>query len=186
MCWREIDHMRFGVILKLDRNSADRISDIQSTLTGGEEDDPFQIYDIIYGVDPHLTFALYDDIEPSIIIDAIESVFQDTAPIPIDFASIALFPGSVLYLAPRVTLELLKFHTAFHRFTGLSANACDVHYLPESWVPHCSLGVPLPVEELSRAMMKVGYGWTPVEGHLVSAEFVSFPPVTSLHLNQFE
>ena len=178
--------MRFGVILKLDRESADRIREIQSTLTGGEEDDPFQIYDIIYGVDPHLTLALYDEVEPSVIVEAIDSAFKDTAPIPIDFASIALFPGSVLYLAPRVTTELLEFHAAFHRFTRSSAQACNAHYLPDAWVPHCSLGVPLPAEELSRAMMKVGYGWTPVEGHLVSAELVSFPPVTSLHLHRFE
>ena len=177
--------MRFGVILKLDTESADRIREIQSTLTGGEEDDPFQIYDIIYGVDPHITLALYEEIEPSVIVDAINSVFQDTAPIPIDFASIALFPGSVLYLAPRVTVELLEFHKSFHRCTGSAANACDVHYRPDGWVPHCSLGVPMPAEELSQAMLSVGFGWTPVEGHLVSAELVSFPPVTSLHLHRF-
>jgi 2'-5' RNA ligase len=178
--------MRFGVILKLDTGAAGRIRKIQSTLTGGEEDDPLQIYDIINGVDPHLTFALYDEAEPPGIVNAIDSTFKDTAPIPIDFASIALFPGSVLYLAPRVTVELLEFHKSFHHHTGPSAQACNVHYLPDAWVPHCSLGVPLPAEELTRAMMTVGFGWTPVEGHLVSAELVSFPPVTSLHLRPFE
>ena len=177
--------MRFGVILKLDADSADRIRQIQRALTGGEDDDPFDLYDIIYGVEPHLTVALYDEVERPLIVEAIDNTFRNVGPISIEFASIALFPGSVLYLAPRVTVELLELHKTYHRNAEVMASACNLHYLPEAWVPHCSLGVPAPAEELSQAMLNVGYGWTPVEGHLVSAELVSYPPVTSLHLRPF-
>lgn len=177
--------MRFGVILNLDADAAGRIREIQQALTGGEDDDPFDLYDMIYGVEPHLTLALYDEVERPLIDQAIDKTFRDIGLIPIDFASIALFPGSVLYLAPRVTVELLELHRAYHRNTEAMASACNLHYLPDAWVPHCSLGVPAPAEDLSQAMLSVGYGWTPVAGHLVSVELVSYPPVTSLHRRDF-
>ena len=177
--------MRFGVIMHLDADSAGRIRQVQRALTGGKDDDPLDLYDVIYGVEPHITLALYDEIERSLIVEAIDRTFRDVGPMPIDFASIALFPGSVLYLAPRVTVELLEIHRVYHRHSKTMADACNLHYLPDAWVPHCSLGVPAPAEELSQAMLNVGYSWTPVEGHLVSAELVTYPPVTSLHLHPF-
>lgn len=178
----ELDPLCFGVILKFDKNSSNRISEIQSSLTEVEDEDQFQIYDIFYGVGPHITFALYDDVELPVIVDAIQNTFQNTTQIPINFASIALFPGSVLYLAPCVTIELLKLHNLFHKNAASLTRTCNSHYLPGAWIPHCSLGVPLPVNELSDAMMEIGFSWKPVQGHLISVELVSYPPAKSLHL----
>ncbi len=178
--------MRFGVILNLDPDSTNQIRQIQRALTGSEEDDPFDIYDIIYDIEPHISFALYDQIDQSKIMGAIDDSFEDITRIPINFPSIGLFPRNVLYLAPRVTVDLLAIHKKFHQFARTMTGNCDYHYLPDTWVPHCTLGIPLPAEKSIQAMMRVGYSWTPIEGYLVSAELVSFPPATSLYVNHFK
>ena len=178
--------MRFGVILNLDVDSADQVRQIQGALTGSKDDDPFDIYDIIYGVEPHISFALYDEVERSKIVCAIDKTFKNIKPIPFECPSIALFPGNVLYLAPRVTVDLLEIHKIYHQCTKTLSDSCNYHYLPDAWVPHCTLGVPLPAEESNRAMMRIGYNWTPVEGHLVSAELISFPPAKSLYIHPFK
>ncbi len=131
------------------------------------------------GVPPHVSLAVYEEIDQTPLVAAIKSFCAQTSALDVWLAAIGVFPGeeNVLFVQPKVTPELIELYAAYHRLTeGLGV--CHPHYLPEAWMPHCTLGMPLSRAELGRALSEIadlGETWKPMRAELCRVRLIAYP-----------
>lgn len=174
--------MVLAVHLNLDQAASDRVREIWWALaTAGINDCMLAAEDV-----PHLSLAIYADADLDALTAAIDAFAARAAPLPVTFSSLGLFPGAagVLFLAPKPSGTLLRLHELFHHFAAAMRTACSPHYLPENWVPHCTLGMPMPPVDIARALRgldALGTAWQPLPAILTTVQLVRGPPVRSIH-----
>jgi len=86
----------------------------------------------------------------------------------------------VVFLAPVVTAELLEIHRSFHE--GLEARyiLSDSYYLPERWVPHCTISQEEQIHD-TLDIVRSGIGALPSgDIPLSTAHVVEFRSTVSL------
>jgi 2'-5' RNA ligase len=68
--------------------------------------------------------------------------------------SIAVFPGraGVVYLGVTPTRRLLRLHHELHARLAAVGVESGRHYLPDAWVPHCTLAQGLSPEQITVAV----------------------------------
>lgn len=133
-------------------------------------------------VEPHITLAVYDGLDPEPLAKTLERFSADMTTPGVTLSSIGLFPGpaSVLFAAPVVSAELLALHRDFHAAAASAGAACWPHYLPGNWVPHVTLGEQLSPEEAGMAISGAMGLWQPVAASLHRISLVAFHPVELL------
>jgi len=132
------------------------------------------------GARPHITLGIWDTLERDAAEFAVSKLGEETTPVRLTLASVGLFPGVAVFLAPTVTRELLDLHAGFHRrFGGLGGAAWD-HYRPGTWVPHCTLATDLEPERFGDALAIAARVPLPIECRLVEIGIVEFRPVKQL------
>ena len=110
---------------------------------------------------PHVTLSVFGELDADEADRRLASFAEKVSGFPLVFASIGAFPTDegVLFLAPVVTGELLRVHNAFHDFFADLREDQWPYYLPDSWVPHCTLAINIKKEEIHKALDNV-YGIT--------------------------
>ena len=93
------------------------------------------------GYRPHLTFAIYDDIDEATACEAMRRAVMDQTQLRITFSRIRRFEGSplVLWAEPAREEALDRVHAAIS--AAIDPARCRLHYRPEAWTPHCTLGM---------------------------------------------
>ncbi len=127
---------------------------------------------------PHVTLAVYDDLDAAAFRVRAEPFFRAEAPIGLSLSSAGTFPGEMgpVFLAPVVTPALLGLHTRFHeQFSDLESTS-HAHYRPDAWVPHATVGLLLDDDEVPRAVKMARAAPLPIEGRFVSVLAVLFEP----------
>jgi 2'-5' RNA ligase len=113
------------------------------------------------GYPPHVTLAVFDDLDARAIVAALDGVFNRASHIEVSLVGIVTFgPGSgVCYAALAPLPELHRLHE-----TVLAAidKTCRPHYQAGRWTPHCTLATNLPDAELERARKLLVRDWRPV------------------------
>jgi 2'-5' RNA ligase len=102
------------------------------------------------GARPHLSVSVYDTADPDRLRQAVERVARRSRQFELHLKAVGVFPGGghAVYLVPTVTLDLLRLHQAFHAEAGPLGIAPWPHYLPGSWVPHCTVALEMPAERI--------------------------------------
>lgn len=98
---------------------------------------------------PHITLAVYEDINEKDFIEELRVFKSNFKPIDTYFDILGTFPiTGTCFLKPTVTEELLNVHSKYHeQFKALSGKS-NPYYLPGRWNPHCTLGIGLSTEKL--------------------------------------
>jgi 2'-5' RNA ligase len=101
---------------------------------------------------PHITLASYNSLEKERIISLMGEVYENESSVDITFKTIGSFLKSgALFLSPTVTEELLTFHSNFHvQFKTFNDNPNSL-YLPDNWIPHCTIANKLSRDKLTEA-----------------------------------
>ncbi|HSK96297.1 MAG TPA: 2'-5' RNA ligase family protein [Euzebyales bacterium] len=102
---------------------------------------------------PHVTLAVAERMTLA-QADTATTPLRDANDLALRLGSVAVFPGrqGVLYLAVVPTLRLLRLHREVHaRLMGAGVET-DRHYLPDVWVPHCTLAEGLTQEQVTTAV----------------------------------
>lgn len=105
---------------------------------------------------PHVTLTVTEGMNWAQAQAAAEPL-QAANDLSLRLGSISVFPGraGVVYLAVVPTLRLLRLHQAVHaRLVSASVESWR-HYLPDTWVPHCTLAEGLDQEQVATAMQVV-------------------------------
>ena len=102
---------------------------------------------------------------------------------PLEFHwEVGTFPGDegVIFTPPVVTKELLEFHRDFNNEFSDCREAMWNYYLPDLWVPHCTLAINVPKDKISGAFEYVLESFEPVKARIEEIGLVEFRPVKHL------
>ena len=141
--------MSYAIELALDAAAAAAIRHLWREL-----DDAGITYMARSGARPHVSLGVWETVDPSTAEAALTRFASETAPLPLTFASIGLFPGVAVFLAATVTSELLDLHARVHnRSADIGAAPWD-HSRPGVWVPHCTLATDLAKDQFEIGLVE--------------------------------
>jgi len=98
---------------------------------------------------PHITLAVYEDINEKELIEEFRIFKSNFKPIDTYFDILGTFPMTgTCFVKPTVTEELLNIHIKYcEKFKAFNEKA-NPYYLPGRWNPHCTLAIGLSTEKL--------------------------------------
>lgn len=133
-------------------------------------------------VRPHLSLTLLPDESEVVLLPLVEAFARATPRQPIALSAIGLFPTGegVLYLAPTPTRALLDLHARFHARLARARLAGNPYYLPEHWVPHCTLATGLDPAQLASAIQRGLAAFPLPAATLVEVGLIRYHPVEPL------
>lgn len=136
---------------------------------------------------PHVTLSVFGRLDVDDSDRRLASFAEKVSGPRLVFASIGAFPTDegVLFLSPVVTGELLRVHRAFHDvFADLREDQFPF-YLPDSWVPHCTLAINVKREEIHKALENVIRDYRPICAEVDRVALVEYHPVKILKEYRF-
>lgn len=126
---------------------------------------------------PHVTLAIYDDIDEQVLVDVARSIFARRSEVRLRFEALGCFRTSplVVWAKPADTAELSILHGSIHE--RIDPGLCHDHYRPSNWIPHCTLGTAVADKNRDAALALVEQPLDPFEVLFDAADCVTFPPV---------
>ena len=164
--------MPYVVELLLDERAADEVRVIWKALADAGVPARYLEHDLA----PHVTIAVFDELDAGRARDAFASFAAEETPEPITLYSPASFPTEegVLYLAPVVTRGLLELHAGFHeRFAELDQPVGE-YFFTGRWVPHVTVGLGLDDEQLAQGFRVLREARLPITGTLDRLQLFEF------------
>ena len=131
---------------------------------------------------PHVSLAVLPSTDREVLLPLVQAFATDLLPFEIQLSAIGTFPTdeNVLFLVPVPTLPLLTAHRELHqRFTEAKL-VTSSYYVPNTWVPHCSIEMNIPVPQLASAVEQCKLVFQPLKGQFQEIGVVEFRPVKSL------
>ena len=106
------------------------------------------------GIPPHISLGGFEQIDQKPFLEALEVFAERTNPVWLLLGAAGTFPGehSIVFLAPIVTMEILHLHADFHRVIAGSSTLSRQYYQPGWWIPHCTVAIDVPQEEIAAAV----------------------------------
>ncbi|GFZ75865.1 hypothetical protein GCM10008018_21420 [Paenibacillus marchantiophytorum] len=104
---------------------------------------------------PHITIAGYDSgLNIERFIAEFDSFYESKKQISITLSSLGTFLNSgALYLAPVPSKEFLEFHDNHHHYFQIYQASAEIQYLPNNWIPHCTIANRLNEAKLKEAIV---------------------------------
>jgi 2'-5' RNA ligase len=139
----------YGFIAIFDEKTEQRIEDIWK----GLEENLISFYAFeVENRRPHITLACYNYISKNDFIKQMSDFYKDKPAIDVTFNTIGSFLNSgTLFYSPTVTKDLIEFHFNHHRHFEQFNDDPNSLYLPDNWIPHCTIANRLSSEKLSEA-----------------------------------
>jgi 2'-5' RNA ligase len=138
--------MPFAIVLTFDKKSTLMIEYVfkrfKETMISTTQ------YDV--KIKPHITLSNYEKLDIDIAKDRLKLYSKKTNQFKIQISSIGYFPTeeSVIFLNPKTNIKLLDVQLKVSRlFKDFEASIA-----PQTWVPHCTLGMYIQKEDIARAI----------------------------------
>ena len=170
--------MTYALNIRSDNGSSDPIRLLWKEC-GSLEDQPSME---ALNYPPHITLAIYDDVNLADLFRAFDSAFATLSKVKIRFHAIGYFEvphALILWADPDLPPSITSIHKHIHR--SIDIKLCRPSYRPESWIPHCSLATSIDPSRREDAMAIVQRSIEPIEVEFDVADCVSFMPVEVLH-----
>jgi len=140
------------------------------------------------GAHPHISLAVFAQLEPAPIAALLAEFAAATLPLPVTFAAVGVFPTiqGVVYLAPVVTPQLLAVHAHFHALLAQRGLASHPYYRPGNWMPHCTVGIELPAENVGTAVTLCQQAKVFGPATLTTVRLIEFRPVRAIFIHHLQ
>lgn len=138
----------YAIVLYFDDTTNKIIGNIierASSLSGNN-------YMLDINIPPHVTLGCFFGDEQVDLHERVESFAKSVTPFEVTFHSIGAFEPYVLFASPVKDEYLTQLNALLHEsFLNDYEPAENANYLPDRWMPHCSLAVRLDVEQFAKA-----------------------------------
>ncbi|MTI47934.1 2'-5' RNA ligase family protein [Sporosalibacterium faouarense] len=127
---------------------------------------------------PHITLAIYEDLDLEKYKEELKAYSQEIKTFDITLSNIGMFvtESPVLFISPIVTKELLNIHSEFHtKFKKHSGSAWE-YYIPDNWVPHCTLIMGIENNNINRAIKSCKDLGLPIDATIEGIGILEFSP----------
>ena len=170
--------MGFAVELYFDQKTEKALRDLRKVLADAGVK---PVLDEI-GDRPHISLAVFSQIDVDALLEETEKFAQDTRPLPITLSAIGAFASAeaVLFLNPAITQDLMDVHWDFHQMLGDLKMHPHAYYQPDRWVPHSTIAQNVQQERVGKAFDVLRGSFKPISGQLVEMGLVRFRPVESI------
>ena len=134
-------------------------------------------------IPPHVTLAIYEDMDCRTCEEKIAKLASQTATINLNFSFLGFFhtESTVIFLGLTPTRRLISIHQQVHQSLAENGTKPWELYLPGKWVPHCSLAVDFPSENTDQATALCMRIALPLSIPVTSLGVVRFEPVQPLY-----
>jgi 2'-5' RNA ligase len=173
--------MNYAIELYFDEESSRRIDTIRYLLESNN-------VTVDVGTLPHISLAIFTNVDGNGLIEEITSFSKRELNLHLEFSSIGIFPisESVIFLAPKVTQQLLVFHRDFLQFMSKYSTDLNVYYNDDLWVPHCTLGIHMSDDELINAIRLLkNNNYLPISVTIKKIGILTFPPNKQVFVTNF-
>jgi 2'-5' RNA ligase len=145
------------------------------------------IPDFRTAIRPHISLGVANEIDQTNLTTALENFARDLPEFPLSLSYFGIFavPEVVLYLGATVTTALFQAHRTFFAFFPNGASKLNPYYLPDSWVPHCTLVDKLSPETAIGSLSDLIATPLPIRGRLASVGLERVAPLPSESLAEF-
>lgn len=136
----------YAVIATFNEEATKRVKEIWGNL------ELFTAVDL-EGLEPHITLADYYHLDEAAYLQKLEKFTKRSNSFSIVFSSIGTFPSNgTVFLAPVVTKELQEVHRSFHEYFEEFLDYEQSYYVPDKWVPHCTIANRLDEHKFLRVI----------------------------------
>lgn len=138
--------MPYAVVLYFEENQERAFFDIWKLLAK----EHLSIDMVEAEIRPHITLAIYDELNCQPCDSQLSRLASQTRPLEFQISHLGLFtkPEPVVFAAPTLTPQLLKFHQQLHSALMADSKNPWKMYLPGQWVPHCTLALGFDLKNL--------------------------------------
>lgn len=166
--------MPYSIELHFDKKSDDLVRSIWDRLANVCHEQ----YLPQSGFPPHITLALFDDsLKKRDISPAIQRCQEAFRPFKMKFSAIGLFSNEKegsLFLVPVVSKQLLEFHEKLHADIRSFQDSMIGHYKPGDWIPHCTLSIGTPLDNIPSCFQEILKIETAIEVDISGVHFEEF------------
>jgi 2'-5' RNA ligase len=165
----------YAVELDLDPASAEVVRRLWSALSGVGVTWMEQS-----GATPHVSLAIWERIDQPAFDAELARLAAETPPLPITFDGIGTFPAGAVFLRPVADPALVELQRRCHARLSPFASEPWNYYMPEAWIPHCTLAMQVPPDRTAEALAVARRADLPILGRLEAVGIVEFRPVRVL------
>ena len=165
--------MALAINIRSDHDSASEIERLWDAVADFEDAPSMRAL----GYRPHLTFAIYDDVDEMAACDAMRRAARGATQLRIAFRRIRWFEGPplVLWAEPAGDATLARMHASIS--AAIDPARCRLHYRPDAWIPHCTLGMRIAAGRRNEAIAFAQSFEQPIEVLFDVMDCVAFHPV---------
>ncbi|WP_114166855.1 2'-5' RNA ligase family protein [Exiguobacterium sp. TNDT2] len=168
----------YGMIALFDEQTEKRIQEVWEGLK--QEGITSYAYEVS-NRQPHITLASYSSLNVEAYIELMDSYYQSKEVINLTFSTLGTFiQSSALFLSPTISSGLRSLHLEHHRIFGEFNDNAESLYLPDSWIPHCTLANRLSKEKMEDAFEYCTDIVKPIAGKIVEVALIEL--VTPVHV----
>jgi 2'-5' RNA ligase len=134
------------------------------------------------GDKPHISLGVFSKVDPEKLQQITFTFAQKVERFQVQLEAVGTFstPDNVLFITPIPTFDLLNCHREFHKLLINEKLISSRYYLPDHWVPHCTLEVNLPDEQLDLAIRLCRQNFTSIHGWFSQIGVISYRPIVYL------
>ena len=133
---------------------------------------------------PHITLGVYNDGFGNIseMINEVENFSIEMRQMNLQMSNIGLFnvDGSVIFISPKVTEELLEVHRKFHQQMNKYIKYSWEYYLHNLWIPHCAIAMNIDENLKLKCIDIVSKKFKPFFVSIEKIGIVKFKPIETI------
>lgn len=137
---------------------------------------------------PHMSILLCEDTDLNGLSQKLPEFVAMHPPLPVSFHSLGVFAGEdgVIYLAPTVDRTLLDFHAELWKLMEPYTVHSQDYYRPGTWVPHVTLNLNVPLNQLGEVMEVLQRAEYPLHGMVKELFIADFQDYQTGFREQFK
>ena len=130
--------MKYAIEMYFDKNTEDKIMSLAQKVA----DHGFSTKFLEWKTKPHVTLAIFNDVDEQRCIELLQEFTRGKTQIPTFLDSVGMFNDTkTIFLNPTMTRKMYQLQEDLHvAMEEFDKKGWD-WYLPDGWVPHCTIAL---------------------------------------------